>query len=356
MLKKPVRVLIVDDSSIVRQVLSRELNKQPGIEVVGCAPDPYIARDKVIALDPDVMTLDIEMPRMDGLSFLKRIMKYHPMPVIIVSSLTQRGKETALACLEAGAVDVVSKPNESYSIGDLGGQLAEMIRAATSANLLRAAQRSNSPSNIASVPVGNALIETTHKVIALGASTGGTEAIRTVLQGLPKQAPGVVMTQHMPAGFTTSFAQRLNALCEIEVREARNGDWVVPGLALLAPGDKHLKLDRDGARYVVRVADGPRVCRHRPSVEVLFESTAQHAGRNAMGVLMTGMGNDGARGLLTMREAGAVTLAQDEESCVVFGMPREAIKLNAASIIAPLLDISGHILNFAAGRIRAEAA
>ncbi|MCH8151769.1 MAG: chemotaxis response regulator protein-glutamate methylesterase [Planctomycetes bacterium] len=349
-----VRVLIVDDSSIVRRVLSRELAKQPGIEVIGTAPDPYIARDKIATARPDVITLDIEMPRMDGLTFLRKIMKYHPIPTIIVSSLTPKGCDTAIACLEAGAIDVICKPGESYTVGDMAQQLGEVIRAAARAKISRPSDTDHRPPT--KRVSGKAMIETTHKVIALGASTGGTEALRSVLCALPKQTPGIIMTQHMPEGFTTSFAERLNGLCEIEVREAADCDSVVPGLAILAPGNKHMRLARDGARYIVRVSDGPPVCRHRPSVEVLFETTARYAGRNAMGVIMTGMGNDGASGLRSMRKAGAVTVAQDEKSCVVFGMPREAIRLDAAAVVTPLYQIPDQIIAFASGKLRARAA
>jgi two-component system, chemotaxis family, protein-glutamate methylesterase/glutaminase len=346
-----VRVLIVDDSSIVRQVLSRELAKQPGITVVGTAPDPFVARDKILSLRPDVITLDIEMPRMDGLTFLRRLMKHHPVPVIIVSSLTPKGCQTAMACMEAGAIDVLSKPGESYSVGDLASQLGDIIRGAGGVRLRPAASADAPPGAPRTASTPGAMIQTTHKVVAIGSSTGGTEALRHILTTLPTQTPGIIMTQHMPEGFTASFAQRLDSLCEIDVREARDGDWVSPGLALLAPGNKHMRLSRDGARYLVRVCDGPRVCRHRPSVEVLFESTAQYAGANAMGIILTGMGDDGAAGLLSMRRAGAVTVAQDEASCVVFGMPREAIALNAASMVLPLSDVPRHIIDFATGAL-----
>lgn len=351
-----VKVLIVDDSSIVRRMLSDELGKQKGITVVGTAPDPFVARDKILALHPDVITLDIEMPKMDGLSFLRRLMKHHPVPIIIVSSLTPKGCETALACMEAGAVDVLCKPGASYSVGDLANELGEIIRGAAGARLRPA---STPAADVAAKPIASparAMIQTTHKVIAIGSSTGGTEALREVLTALPKQCPGIIMTQHMPEGFTTSFAQRLNDLCEIEVREAKDGDWVTPGLALLAPGNKHMRLARDGARYLVRVCDGPRVCRHRPSVEVLFESTAQYAGANAMGIILTGMGDDGATALGSMRKAGALTLAQDEASCVVFGMPKEAIARGGAMIVSPLGEVSRHIMDFAAGTLRHAAA
>jgi len=351
-----VSVLIVDDSSIVRQVLSRELSRQPGIVVVGTAPDPFVARDMILRLKPNVVTLDIEMPRMDGLTFLRKLMKYHPMPVIVVSSLAAKGREMAIACLEAGAIEVVSKPNESYSVGDVAVHLAEIIRGASLIHLR--VPRSPLPARTSSarVPGSVALAETTHKVVALGASTGGTEALRVVLQALPKQCPGIVMTQHMPEGFTAAFAQRLNSLCEIEVKEAEDRDWVVPGRALLAPGNRHLKLDRDGARYIVRVIDGPRVSRHRPSVDVLFESVARVAGKNAFAAIMTGMGSDGALGMLAMRNAGAVTVAQDEATCVVYGMPKIAVKMGGVQLVSSLNDIAVHIQNYAQGVLKAVAA
>ncbi len=353
-----VSVLIVDDSSVVRQVLARELSRQPGIRVVGAAPDPFVARDMIVQLKPDVVTLDIEMPRMDGLTFLRKLMKYFPLPVIVVSSLAAKGREMAIACLEAGAIDVVPKPNESYSIGDVAGHLAELIRGASRVRLKtpRAVPAApTTPARTPGVPGSIALAETTDKVVALGASTGGTEAIRAVLQSLPKQCPGIVMTQHMPEGFTASFAQRLNGLCMVEVKEAEDRDWVVPGRALLAPGNRHLKLDRDGARYIARVVDGPRVSRHRPSVDVLFESVARVAGKNALGAIMTGMGGDGAAGLLSMRKAGAMTIAQDEASCIVYGMPKEAVRFGGVQLVSPLDDIAGHIMAYAQGVLRATA-
>jgi two-component system chemotaxis response regulator CheB len=361
---RDVGVLIVDDSSIVRQVLSQELSRQRGIRVLATAPDPFVAREKILALKPDVVTLDIEMPRMDGLTFLRRLMKYHPLPVVIVSSLTAKGTATAMACLEAGAVDVVGKPNESYSVGDLAEHLGEIIRGAADMRVRAAgphplaARAADTATPLPTAPLlhpAGALLKTTHSVIALGASTGGTEALRAVLAGLPADAPGVVMTQHMPEGFTRSFAERLDTLCAMEVREAKDADWVVPGVALLAPGNKHMRLARDGARYIVRVCDGPRVCRHRPSVDVLFDSVAAAAGSNAVGVIMTGMGNDGSAGLLAMRRAGAVTIAQDEASCVVFGMPKEAIKLGGVQLVEPLDRIAGRLLEFAVGKLRAAA-
>lgn len=355
--QSPVRVLIVDDSSVVRQALKNNLGSLPGIEIVGVAPDPYVARDKIMALKPDVITLDIEMPRMDGLTFLRKLMKFHPVRTIVVSSLTQKGCDTALACLEAGAFGVVAKPAEAYSVGDMAAELGRLIKDAAAHPVPEAKEKlPEGPAQRLAAPVSLASIETTHKVIALGTSTGGTEALRHVLGALPKQVPGIIMTQHMPEGFTASFAARLNELCEIEVREAKDGDAVVTGLALLAPGNKHMRLARDGARYIVRVTDGPRVCRHKPSVEVLFESAAEHAGRNAMGIIMTGMGDDGASGLKSLRDAGAYTVAQDKDSCVVFGMPREAIERGGAITVCPLSQIPQQILDFAAGKVSAKAA
>jgi len=354
---KTIKVLVVDDSSIVRRVLTRELARLPGIEVVGAAPDPYVARDMILKLTPDVVTLDIEMPRMDGLTFLRKLMKYHPIPVIVVSSLAAKGCEMAIACLEAGAIAAVPKPDESYSIGDVASQLGDLIRAAPNVRLgARRPVPTATPAPARALPGSIALAQTTLKVVALGASTGGTEALRTVLQGLNKQCPGVVMTQHMPEGFTRSFAERLDTLCEIEVKEAADGDWVVPGRALLAPGNRHLKLDRDGARYIVRVVDGPKVSRHKPSVDVMFESVARVAAKNSFGAIMTGMGNDGAAGLLSMHRAGAVTVAQDEASCVVYGMPKEAVRMGGVQVVAPLDHIAGHILAYTQGTLTAKAA
>jgi two-component system chemotaxis response regulator CheB len=353
------RVLIVDDSSIVRKVLSEQLAAQPGIDVVGTAPDPFVARDKILALKPDVITLDIEMPRMDGLTFLRKLMKFYPIPVVIVSSLTPKGCETAMACLEAGAIEVMCKPNGSYSVGDLAAELGEILRSAAMVKLAPRATAGSvaRPHGSKPLPAGScAMIQTTNKVVAIGSSTGGTEALREILSSLPATCPGIVMTQHMPEGFTTSFAQRLNEFSEIEVREGRDGDYVSPGLALLAPGNKHMRLARDGARYIVRVFDGPRIKRHRPSVEVLFESVAQVAGTNALGVILTGMGDDGADGLLSIRKAGGQTIAQDEQSCVVFGMPKEAIKRGGAILVAPLTEIAGHMLAFGSASLAPASA
>jgi two-component system chemotaxis response regulator CheB len=338
-----IRVLVVDDSALVRKVLSEELSLFPDIEVVGTATDPYVAREKLLALNPDVITLDIEMPRMDGLSFLAKLMKHRPTPVVIVSSVAQEHSETAVRALALGAVDVVSKPGSAYSVPDVATTLVRAIRAAASARLQPAVAHVD-------VPRIAPTFETTNKVIAIGASTGGTTAIERVLRGLPPNPPGIVIVQHMPPHFTAAFAERLNGICPMEVREARNGDPVVPGLALIAPGDQHMLLQRDGARYVVAVKDGPRVHHQRPAVDVLFHSVARCAGRNAVAALLTGMGADGAKGMVALRESGAYTIAQDEETCVVFGMPREAIKLDGADEVMALDKIPAALLEATARR------
>jgi two-component system, chemotaxis family, protein-glutamate methylesterase/glutaminase len=336
-----VKVLVVDDSAIVRKVLSEELSRERGIEVVGTAPDPYVARDKIVRLKPDVITLDIEMPRMDGLTFLKKLMRHYPMPVIIVSSLTKKGGTLAMEALSLGALEVISKPSAAYSVGDMSVQLADKIKA-----VARVDVRRNMPltpeeaTPIRKEGPTQALSATTNKIIAIGASTGGTEAIKAVLKGMPPNSPGILVVQHMPAKFTTSFAERLNSLCAVNVKEAEDGDSVVNGRALIAPGNYHMLLRRSGARYYVEVKTGPMVHHQRPSVDVLFKSVADYAGANAVGVILTGMGADGADGLLKMREAGAGTIAQDEQSCVVFGMPKEAVKLGAAEKVLPLQHIT----------------
>ncbi|MFG0327035.1 MAG: chemotaxis response regulator protein-glutamate methylesterase [Phycisphaerales bacterium JB037] len=353
-MSKKIGVLIIDDSSVVRRVLSEELAKHPEIEVLGAAPDPFVARTMIERLNPDVLTLDIEMPRMDGLTFLQRVMQHHPIPAIIVSSVTPSGCDTTIACLESGAIGVVCKPGAAYTVAEVVHEIVPLVLGASRVRLTRR-DPARKPAARSARPAP-AAITTTNKIIALGTSTGGTEALARVLPTLPRATPGIVIVQHMPKGFTTAFAARLNTLSEIEVREAHDGDPVLPGVALLAPGDRHMKLVRDGARYIVRVFDGPRVSRHRPSVDVLFESVAAFAGANAMGVIMTGMGNDGARGLRAMRDAGAVTLAQDEASSVVWGMPGEAVKLDAAQVVRPLEAIPGAIADFAAGSLRAKAA
>jgi two-component system chemotaxis response regulator CheB len=337
---RPIRVLVVDDSAVVRKVLTTELSRYPDIEVVGTAVDPYVARERIIELRPDVLTLDVEMPRMDGLSFLEKLMRHHPIPTVIVSSITPAQSEAALHALALGAVEVVSKPGSAYSVPEVGQRLVHAIRAAAHARVVPtvAAAPVPSPSAAPRAPHASRLatIATTNRLLAIGASTGGTKAIEQVLTQLPATTPGTVIVQHMPAGFTASFAQRLDGLCAMQVREARDGDAVVPGVALIAPGGFHMILQRSGATLQVRIKDGPPVHHQRPAVDVLFGSVARVAGRNAVGMILTGMGADGARGLLAMREAGAHTIAQDEASCVVFGMPKEAIALGAAHEVLPL--------------------
>jgi two-component system chemotaxis response regulator CheB len=346
---RPIKVLVVDDSAVVRKIFREYLSRESDIEVVGTAPDPYVARDKIVQLKPDVLTLDIEMPRMDGITFLKKLMRYYPIPTIIVSSLTREGSKMAMEALACGALEVISKPTDGYSAGDMGMQLVDKIRAVSRIPL---AKRPQGAVNVPSPPVqvSRALKETTNKIIAIGASTGGTEAIKTVLMGMPANAPGIVVVQHMPAKFTTSFAERLNELCKISVKEARDGDSVVNGTALIAPGNYHMLLKRSGARYYVQVKTGPMVHHQRPAVDVLFNSVAMYAGSNAVGVILTGMGADGARGLLKMREAGAGTVAQDEKSCVVFGMPKEAIKAGAVDKVVPLQLITKTTLTMVTGQ------
>jgi two-component system chemotaxis response regulator CheB len=337
---KKIRVLIVDDSAIVRKIFSEELSKYPDIEIVGTAPDPFVARDKIVALKPDVITLDVEMPRMDGITFLRKLMKYFPLPTIIVSSLTHKGGKLTLEALDIGAVEVIAKPGGSYSVGDMSAQLAEKIRVASKVRLTK--RENSEPETVK--PLSRALSQTTNKVIAIGASTGGTEALKSVLTQMPPNSPGIVVVQHMPAHFTTAFAERLNGLCQMSVKEAENNDSVVPGTVLIAPGNYHMILRRSGARYYVEVKTGPMVHHQRPAVDILFKSTAKYVGPNAIGVILTGMGADGAEGLLEMKQAGAGTIAQDEASCVVFGMPKEAIQLGAADKVLPLLQIPQEII------------
>ncbi|MEW6426779.1 MAG: chemotaxis response regulator protein-glutamate methylesterase [Thermodesulfobacteriota bacterium] len=341
---KPIRVLIVDDSAVVRKLFTEGLSREADIEVVGTAPDPYVARERIVELKPDVITLDIEMPRMDGLTFLRKLMKHYPLPVIIVSSLTTAGGELAMEALDAGAVEVMCKPGGSYSVGDMTLQLADKIRAASRVNMQHRA-RMLAEAAPAAPTRKLSLSQSTNKVIAIGASTGGTEAILEVLRSFPPSIAGIVIVQHMPAKFTTSFAQRLDSICQIRVKEAEDGDSIVPGTALLAPGNFHMVMRRSGARYYVNVKSGPLVWHQRPAVDVLFNSVAAYGGANAVGVLLTGMGKDGAEGLLKMKEAGAKTIAQDERSCVVFGMPKEAIALGAAGKVLPLSQIGDEVMN-----------
>ena len=339
---KKIRVLIVDDSAVVRKIFSEELSKFLDIEVAGTAPDPFIARDKIVNLKPDVITLDIEMPRMDGITFLKKLMRYFPLPVIIVSSLTPKGGGLTLEAMDSGAVEVIGKPGGSYTVGDMIPQLADKIRAAARARIAK--KDSDKASGLAKPERIKAITKTTNKVIAIGASTGGTEALKNVLSRLPPNSPGIIVVQHMPANFTTAFAERLDGICQITVKEAQNNDSVNPGTALIAPGNYHMIFRRSGARYYVEIKDGPMVHHQRPAVDVLFKSTAQYAGSNSIGVILTGMGSDGAEGLLEMKQAGARTIAQDEKSCIVFGMPNEAIKLGAADKVVPLDQVAREIV------------
>jgi len=352
---KPIRVMIVDDSATVRQVLAAVLSAAPDIEVIGSAPDPLFALEKMNRDWPDVIVLDVEMPRMDGITFLKKLMVLRPTPVVICSTLAEKGAATTMQALEAGAVEIIAKPQIGLKrfLEDSSHELVMAVRAAAQANVkllkvapidaLKAAPKLNADAILAA-PGSHAMAQTTERIVAIGTSTGGTQALEAVLTALPRVCPGIVIVQHMPEKFTASFAARLNELSQLEVREAQNNDRVIPGRALIAPGGKHMLLKRNGAYYHVEVVDGPVVNRHRPSVDVLFRSVAKFAGKNATGIIMTGMGDDGARGLKEMHDAGAATIAQDEASCVVFGMPKEAIKLGCVDRVMGLQDIPKAIL------------
>ncbi|RRN57113.1 chemotaxis response regulator protein-glutamate methylesterase [Pseudoxanthomonas sp. SGNA-20] len=353
-----IRVLVVDDSAVVRQVLSELLAADPEIEVVGTAADPYLAREKIKRLNPDVITLDVEMPRMDGLAFLENLMRLRPMPVVMVSSLTERGADVTLQALALGAVDFVSKPKLGVARGleEYATEIAAKVKGAARARvqaLVRPAQRLG-PAAPAPAAMA-ARFRTTDRLIAIGASAGGTEAIRAVLEQMPPDAPAIVLTQHIPGGFSRAFVERLDRHSPMLVREASDGELVLPGHAYLPPGDHHLRVIRDGARWRCRVDGGPPVNRHRPAVDVLFRSVAQNAGPNAVGAILTGMGDDGARGLLEMREAGALTLVQDEATSVVWGMPGAAVKLGAADEILPLERIPARLLELAGSHAHAGA-
>ncbi len=353
---KTIKVLLVDDSAVVRQVVLALLEREPDIQVIGAASDPIFAMAKLAREWPDVIVLDVEMPRMDGITFLKKIMAERPTPVVICSSLTEKGAETTLQALAAGAVEIISKPRvglKSFLL-ESAAELVAAVRAAAQANVRHLAGARGVPATgaaklgadaVLATGGGHAMAQTSERIVAIGTSTGGTQALEAVLTALPRVCPGIVIVQHMPEKFTASFAQRLNGLAQIEVREARNNDRVIPGLALVAPGGKHMLLKRSGAYYHVEVVDGPQVNRHRPSVDVLFRSVARFAGRNATGIIMTGMGDDGARGLKELRQTGARTYAQDEASCVVFGMPKEAIKLGAVDQVVGLAEIAGVVMS-----------
>jgi len=334
-----IRVLIVDDSAVVRQVFKRALEQDPEVEVIGSAADPYVARDMIAADVPDVITLDVEMPRMDGITFLRKLMSYHPIPTIVVSSLTQAGAKLGIEALQAGAVQVLAKPKNAYSVGDLEKSLVDAVKAASRTKVEKLVITAEADRQ------SLALSCTTNKILAIGASTGGTRAIEDILLSLTADCPGTVIVQHIPEHFSKSFAVRLNDICKMEVCEATDGDSVTPGRVLIAPGNNHMVLRRSGSRYFVEVKPGPAVCGHRPSVDVLFRSVARVGGQNAVGVLLTGMGSDGARGLLEMKEAGAITLTQDEESCVVYGMPMQAVKLGASMKVVPLQNMAAEIVH-----------
>jgi two-component system chemotaxis response regulator CheB len=344
-----IKVLVVDDSALIRGVMREIINDQPDMEVVGVAPDPLAARDLIKQTNPDVLTLDVEMPKMDGLEFLERLMRLRPMPVVMVSSLTERGSEITLRALELGAVDFVTKPKISIQSGMLEytDLIADKIRIAARARIRPRALPAHAGQTAGPMlaPLRNPLASS-EKLIIIGASTGGTEAIKDFLVQLPPDSPGILITQHMPEGFTRSFANRLDKLCRISVKEAEGGERVLPGHAYLAPGHSHLLLVRSGANYMTRLDQGPPVNRHRPSVDVLFHSAAASAGKNAVGVILTGMGKDGAAGMLEMKQAGAYNLAQDEASCVVFGMPREAIAIGATHEVGPLHELPGRVMAF----------
>jgi len=348
-----VRVLIVDDSAVVRQTLKETLSSDPEIEVIGTAADPFAAADHIREQLPDVITLDIEMPRMDGLTFLKRIMSQHPIPVVICSSLAEEGAQSTLRALEYGAIEIIAKPRlgTRQFLEESRVTLCQAVKAAAAARLhpLRPGQVVEPKLTADAIlsPAMRAMVETTEKVVVIGASTGGTEALKTLLEALPPDTPGIVIVQHMPELFTRAFANRLDGLCSLSVKEAETNDSVIRGRALIAPGNHHLLLKRSGARYYVEIKDGPLVSRHRPSVDVLFRSAARYAGPNTVGVILTGMGDDGAHGMLEIKQAGAITIAQDEATCVVFGMPKEAIKLGAVDKVLPLQAIAAAVLSCA---------
>lgn len=348
-----VRVLIVDDSAVVRQTMTNVLSSDPEIEVIGTAGDPYVAADRIKDQIPDVITLDIEMPRMDGLTFLKKIMSQHPIPVVICSSLAEEGTQSTLRALEYGAIDIITKPRlgTKQFLEEARIEICEAVKAAACArpHSLRPSSKVEPKLTAdAILPAAtHAMAETTEKIVVIGASTGGTEALKSLLESFPADTPGIVIVQHMPELFTRAFASRLDSLCAITVKEAETNDTVIRGRALIAPGNHHMLLKRSGARYYVEIKDGPLVCRHRPSVDVLFRSAARYAGPNAVGVILTGMGDDGARGMAEMKQAGAATVAQDEATCVVFGMPKEAIKFGGVDRVLPLPSIPAGILTFA---------
>lgn len=354
--KKKIKVLVVDDSSVVRQTLSSILESDRGIKVIATAGNPYIAVNKIRKEEPDVITLDIQMPRMDGITFLQRIMGQHPIPVVICSSLTEKNSALALKAMQTGAVEIIQKPKVGTKkfLEESKVLITDAVKAAARARVDKVAAEAPVPmvtpkllaDAVLAKPKSHAMMVTTDKVIVVGASTGGTEALRTFISGMPMDSPGMVIVQHMPEHFTTSFAHHLDQISSVTVKEAENGDTLIRGRVLLAPGNRHSMIRRSGARYYVEVRDGPLVCRHRPSVDVLFRSAARYAGSNAVGVIMTGMGDDGARGMKELKDAGARTIAQDEKTCVVFGMPQEAIKLGGVDKVLPLGRIAIEVVRF----------
>jgi two-component system chemotaxis response regulator CheB len=351
-MKKKIKVLIVDDSAVVRQTMEEILSSDPGIEVIATASDPYIAADRIRNEVPDVITLDVEMPKMDGITFLQKIMSQHPIPVVMCSSLTENGSETALKAMEYGAIEIIQKPRMGTKqfLEESKIHICDVVKAAavakvkrTSAKTIKVSKKLTADAVIAKAK-SNAMIRTTEKVVVVGASTGGTEALRVFLEAMPADSPGIVIVQHMPENFTKAFARRLDGICQITVKEASDNDTVIRGQALIAPGNHHTLLKRSGARYYVEVKDGPLVSRHRPSVDVLFRSAARYAGKNAVGVIMTGMGDDGAKGMSEMKESGAYNIAQDEATSIVFGMPNEAIKKGGVDKVLPLEKLAGKVI------------
>ena len=346
------RVVVVDDSALVRSLLTEIINRQSDMECVGAASDPFAAREMIRNLNPDVITLDVEMPRMDGIDFLSKLMRLRPMPVVMVSTLTERGAEVTLRALELGAIDFVAKPKIGVADGlkQLADEITEKVRTASKARVSKPPSPTHPVTATGVLPPPKAAPQSigrlsTEKLIFIGASTGGTEATKEVLMNLPPDSPGVVITQHMPPGFTKSYANRLDGLCKIRVKEATDGERVLPGHAYIAPGGFHLSVERSGANYIARVTDGEPVNRHKPSVEVLFESAARVVGQNALGIMLTGMGADGAKAMRTMKDAGSYNVCQDEATCVVFGMPREAIAAGAANEVLPLTKIAQHVID-----------